>query len=170
MAAPVNIQPMTASAAKHIIRWSYDAPYDLYNFDISSASHAASEIAFLTDPDKRYYGVWQAGSLIGFCCFGAEARVPGGDYASPALDIGMGMRPDLTGKGNGEHYIQAVLDFARAEFAPTQCRATVAAFNERAQRACKKAGLTVVQTFVSTKTQQRFVVLVGPKNATATEP
>lgn len=28
---------------------------------------------------------------MGYCCFGTDARVPGGDYSADALDIGLGM-------------------------------------------------------------------------------
>jgi hypothetical protein len=36
---------------------------------------------------------------IGFCCFGPDAQLRGGDYHEPALDVGLGLRPDLVGKG-----------------------------------------------------------------------
>ncbi len=34
--------------------------------------------------------------MVGFCSFGVDGRVPGGDYPDGPLDVGMGMRPDLT--------------------------------------------------------------------------
>ncbi|MEZ4584513.1 MAG: hypothetical protein R3A10_23265 [Caldilineaceae bacterium] len=43
------------------------------------------------------------GDLIGFCCFGADARALRLDYADGALDVGIGMRPDLTVRGVGMH-------------------------------------------------------------------
>lgn len=159
MANIFSFKPLDTNAAQQMLRWSYEAPYDLYNVDTTDEQN---EIDFLTNPAHRYFSIWQRGVLVGFCCFGAEARVPGGDYTDDALDVGMGMRPDLTGQGNGSQYIQAVLNFARVEFEPVQLRATVVAFNERAQRACKKAGLQVTQTFLHAKNQRRFVVLVGP--------
>jgi [ribosomal protein S18]-alanine N-acetyltransferase len=139
--------------------WAYEAPYDIYNI---AADDLTAEVEFLTDADNHYFGIWQGGVLVGFCCFGAEARVPGGTYADEALDIGMGMRPDLTGQGQSTTYVQAVLDFVQHTFTPTAVRATVAAFNERAQRACKKAGMQVIETFVHPKNGKRFVVLQRP--------
>ncbi len=49
--------------------------------------------------------------LEGFCSFGADGQVAGGDYSGQCLDIGMGIWPDLTGRGNGKRYAQAVVSY-----------------------------------------------------------
>lgn len=154
-----EFKAMTANAARHILGWRYEAPYDLYNLE--PEGNPQHEVAYFCDPQNRYYGIWHGERLLGFCCFGPEAQVPGGDYSSPALDIGIGIDPDLTGQGGGAAYVKAVLDFARQHFAPKTFRATIAAFNERAQRACRRNGLMPVQTFHHAKTQQPFIVLIG---------
>ena len=53
------------------------------------------------DPTNRYHGVTgeDHSQLIGFCCFGPDARVTGFAYDEDSLDIGAGLRPDLTGRG-----------------------------------------------------------------------
>ena len=96
--------------------------------------------------------------MVAFCCFGEDAQVPGGDYSAEALDLGLGVRPDLTGQGQGQVYIQAVLDYARRHYAPRSCRVTIAGFNTRAQRAWTKAGFRPMQRFESTHSHQPFVI------------
>ena len=93
------------------------------------------------------------------CCFGPDAQVPGGDYEAAALDIGLGLRPDLTGQGRGLHYASAVCDFARNTLAPAEFRVTVARFNRRARRVWENAGFVRVQTFERQPDGLPFVVL-----------
>src|SRR5216117_707294 len=45
---------------------------------------------------------------------------------------GLGLRPDLTGRGLGERMVQAQLEYAREHWSPQTFRLFVAAFNERA--------------------------------------
>ena len=158
-----RFKPMTPPAAQRIIAWRYEAPYDLYNIVATSDNDIDSEIDYLCDPANRYYSIWESDNdtLIGFCCFGTEGQVPGGDYAAPALDVGIGIDPQHTGHGMGATYIEDVLNFARATFAPQTFRATIAAFNERALRACKRNGLYPVQTFKGKNNQRTYVIVSG---------
>ncbi len=140
--------PMTAAYARAILAWRYDAPYDFYNADPASVEANIADV-FL-NPAYRYYAVLDAqGTLIAYRCFGDDARVLGGDYAADALDMGGGLRPDLTGRGLGPHVMLAAIAFARLHFAPRAFRTTVAAWNTRAMRACIKAGYQTTTTFHS---------------------
>ena len=56
------------------------------------------------------------------------------------LEIGLGLRPDLTGRGLGAAFLAAGLDFARERFAPDRFTLAVATFNERAITVYKRAG------------------------------
>ena len=113
------------------------------------------------NPEYAYYALLAAGGeLVAYCCFGADARVPGGDYGADALDVGLGVRPDLIGKGQGGAYVQAVLDCARRTWSPPVFRVTIAEFNERARRVWKKAGFRRVQRFRRESDDQAFLVLV----------
>ena len=139
------IHPITADEAHTIADWRYPIPYDVYNVSGDPSS-------FLI-PDHHYHSVFLRDELAGFFCLGQDARVPGGSYDDQALDIGLGMRPDLIGQGLGSAFFGAVLAF----IPPTPLRLTVAAFNERAKRLyerfdfhvshrfCGKDGLTYLQ-------------------------
>lgn len=78
--------------------------------------------------------------LVAYCSFGQDGQVSGGNYRDPALNIGMGIRPDLTGGRKGAEYANAVLEFADSLFKPKAFRVTIAAFNKRAMRVWQKLG------------------------------
>ncbi len=158
--------PMTAEYARAVLAWRYEPPYDLYNADPGDAEEDLR--GTLLNPDYRYHAVLDGrGDLVAFRCFGEDARVPGGDYSADALDMGGGLRPDLTGQGLGPPLLRAAMDFARLHFAPRAFRATVAAWNLRAQRACARAGYRPVSTF-QTPQGREFVIMVCPAGEKAT--
>lgn len=151
--------PMTDGYAREIVAWRYPAEYDLYNTD---PMHVSEDVRALTDPANAYYAVWdEEFGLFGFCCFGKDAQVPGGDYGADALDVGLGMRPDLAGQGKGTAFLQAILEFADAEMGPRGYRATIAANNARSRRVFEKAGFALEQSFHSRSLPPiEFVVMV----------
>ena len=152
-------RPMDETSARAIVSWRYEEPYSLYN--ISPDATERSVQAFL-DPRNAYYRISHKNEdLAAYCCFGPDAQVPGGDYRAKALDIGMGVHPDLTGQGLGLSYAQAVLDFAHPLFAPPAFRVTVAEFNKRALRVWEKANFQPVQAFLRDTDGMAFVVLIN---------
>ena len=72
--------------------------------------------------------------LVGFCCLGSEARVPGLRQRDGVLDVGAGLRPDLVGRGLGARFLTAVMDHAWTEDPTATLRVCIAEFNLRAQR------------------------------------
>lgn len=172
----LRFEPMDEAAARTIHGWCYEPPYDIY--DLAAEPLEALVGAFL-EPQNAYYAMFdEEGGLVGYCCFGPDAQVPGGDYGPvagrDAADIGLGLRPDLTGQGRGLGYVQAVLDFARDLFFPNaghgdgseECpgplafRVTVAEFNRRARRVWERAGFRPVARFERRGDGLPFVVLV----------
>ncbi len=154
---PFTFQPMDEASARAVSEWRYDAPYDIYNID---PDNIENEMQLFLDPQNAYHIIAdEHGNLVAYCCFGPDGQVPGGDYSAAALDIGLGVRPDLTGLGRGLSYVNAVLDFARRTFPPTAFRVTVAEFNKRARRVWEKAGFRPVQTFQRNGDSMPFVIL-----------
>lgn len=155
-----TFQPMDDANARLTAAWHYPEPYSIYNADDGDLQ---AMVAHFTDPANNYYAVTnEHAELIAFRCFGADAQVPGGDYHADALDTGGGLRPDLTGRGMGAAVITAGLAWGRAVWAPHAFRVTVAAWNERALRACGKAGFRPVQQFAHARDGRPFVVLMRP--------
>jgi [ribosomal protein S18]-alanine N-acetyltransferase len=147
---------MSAAYAAQIVTWRYPAPYDCYDMTGSSA-------AFIASAESGFYALTDVDELIGFRSFGADGRVPGGDYDDSALDTGGGLRPDLTSKGLGREAISTGLEFGRREFAPAAFRVTVASFNERALRVVRALGFRQIGSFAATTDGRRFEILVRPE-------
>ena len=141
-----TLKPITPRDARAISRWRYEGPYSIYNGDPTSVDS-------LLQPRLRYHSVYdECGDLVGYFCFGEDARVSAGKRLGVygrevALDIGLGMRPDLTGRGLGEEFVHAGLRFAREVYSPRAFRLTVAAFNRRAIRVYERTGFETTETF-----------------------
>ena len=154
----LTFKPMDEPSAREILTWRYEPPYDIYN---ANPDKAEPFVQTLLDPAYAYHAIIdERGELVGYCCFGTDARVSGGDYGTDALDIGLGMRPDLTGQGRGLAFFEAILDFTRRTFAPRALRVTAAAFNQRAIRVYEKTGFERKQAFQRSGDGMAFVILV----------
>jgi len=154
----LSFSPLNEQQAHAIAGWRYEPPYDMYNM---LDEHETVDATTLTDPDNNYYAITdERGELLAYCCFGPEGRVPGGNYEPSALDVGMGMRPDLTDQGLGRRYLEAIRDFAVRQFQPTLFRVTIAAFNARALRLCEQAGFRETQRFDREGDGLAFVILL----------
>lgn len=154
----LHFQPMNEVNAQAVVNWRYNAPYDIYNYN---PGEAEKDITYLIDPQNTFYSILtEQGQLIGYCSFGMDGQVPGGDYREEALDIGMGIRPDLTGQGNGRCYTEQVLDFARGQFAPRKFRVTIATFNERAQRVWQMLNFRIKQSFQREQDGETFIIMI----------
>jgi len=140
---------MTESVARDILGWRYDAPYAFYNADPATIDDDLLELL-----GGSYWSAHDAsGRLVGFFTAGPSAQVPGGHlhgvYTQDALDVGLGMRPDLTGRGAGLQFVLAGLEFLREERTPVAFRLAVAVENVRAIRVYERAGFVRVTAFSS---------------------
>ena len=142
-----------------ILTWKYEPPYDIYNIGYEGFSNE-EEMAYFLDPLYAFHAIdeRERGELIGYCSFGRDGQVPGGHYEQTALDIGLGIRPDLTGKGLGAGMVTAVVAFARKKYEPAQLRVTIADFNERAKRVWGKNGFRPVKSFYSENNGLPFTI------------
>lgn len=153
-----TFRPLDEISAQTVIDWKYEPPYDIYNL---ASPDPESTLQYLLDPQNAFYSIYgKKDDLEAFCSFGTDGQVNGGDYSTPALDIGLGVRPDLTGQGLGTQYVNAVIDFAYRTYSPDRFRVTIAAFNRRAQRVWEKAGFQVVQKFRGGWRNSDFVVMM----------
>ncbi|MBD3648789.1 MAG: GNAT family N-acetyltransferase [Pseudomonadales bacterium] len=126
-----RIEPLTADQAREILGWKYPAPYDFYN--PPRDREPDQYIREFLNPIFRFHAVLDSHrGLIGFCSFGIDGQVPGGDYSEDALDIGLGMKPELTGRGLGRNFFGSILHYAEQQLEPSRYRLTVAGFNRRA--------------------------------------
>jgi RimJ/RimL family protein N-acetyltransferase len=156
----LTIQAMTEDDAREMLSWHYEPPYTMYSMDTVSEDDMPDEIAYLLNAENHFYAIYNdQNEMVGHCVFHAEARVRGDGYAEDALDVGIGMRPDMTGQGQGTAITAQVLNFAKQQYAPSLYRATIAAWNKRAQVVCLKNGFRKVREFDSDD-GRRWVVLL----------
>ncbi len=141
---------MNETEAREVRAWHYAEPYTIYSMDAGPEEEVISELLERRSP--HYTVRDEAGELVAYFCFGTSAQVWANEtpslYSEDAtIDIGVGMRPDLTGKGLGLPMINAALDFARVTFQPRHFRLFVLTFNERAIRVYERAGFARVRVF-----------------------
>ena len=141
----MSIRPFREGEAADVAAWAYEPPFEIYNGGPESQQDYLS-----VDPDGTgYYAVvdTDSGGVIGFCCFGPEARVKGQEQRQGTIDIGGGVHPELLSEGIATDLLPLIMDFARDRFAPEQFRTAVASFNDRSTRLCLSAGFEVVRRF-----------------------
>ena len=127
------IRAMTAEDASAIAAWRYPEPYAFYDWD-----QDAGDLAELLDPSelgRHYFAADAGGELAGFFVLKPHAN---------GTEIGLGLRPDLTGQGLGARFLEAGLPFAGAE----RYTLAVAAFNRRAITVYERAGFAITERFV----------------------
>ena len=129
--------PMTVAYAEQIAQWRYPGIYAFYNLD----QDPEDRDDFL-DPrqwqDRCYAVLGERDALTGFFVFEREDE---------AITLGLGLRPDLTGKGLGASFVEAGLRFARRSLRPEAFRLSVATFNRRAIRVYERVGFTSGRVF-----------------------
>jgi ribosomal-protein-alanine N-acetyltransferase len=132
-----TFMPMTDEQAHAVAAWEYDGIYAFYDWTAD-----ADDLAELLDPLQReqgqYHAVLDDESLVGFYGFTVDGTT---------VEFGLGLRPDLTGRGLGSGFVNACLNYAMENEHPATFRLKVAAFNERAIRVYERAGFERVREF-----------------------
>jgi [ribosomal protein S18]-alanine N-acetyltransferase len=134
-----RFRPLRWREAWAIAFWRYEGQYAFYD----PGPWPLLPVVALR-PLLAHYGIemWGVhGEPAGLV--GAFAFVKRGDR----VRIVLAMRPDLTGTGFGQGFVQAGLDFATARLAPTAFRLNVAAFNRRAIAVYTRVGFHPTASF-----------------------
>jgi ribosomal-protein-alanine N-acetyltransferase len=115
-----TIAPLGPDERAQLDGWRYDPPYDFYN----------GEDDPVLNPE-RFFVVRDGDEVVGFYYF---------DERRDTVEIGLGLRPDLTGKGLGLEFFLEGVAFAQDRFPGRRVTLNVAAFNERAITVYERAG------------------------------
>ena len=143
----MKVRALTSADAAAIAAWRYPGRYSTYDCDGPA------------DLERDHWAVTdERGELVGYCVFGAPARVAGAAAEAGTLDIGYGMKPERMGVGDGRRFVAAILEFALAHEDPRRLRLFVLDWNERSQRVAAAHGF-VVQGAVEGD-GERFLVMV----------
>ena len=148
------IDKMSIDLAIDILGWTYDEPYDFYNNELSP--EAVNEML-----EDSYFAVFDIDKwLVGFFCLGSTAQVPNDlyTYSQHYIDIGIGMRPEYTGQGNGTSFLTVVLSYINNTYGNLPKRLTVAKFNYRAIHLYEKFGFSQEVEFIKGTTE--FITMI----------
>jgi len=133
-----HFRPMTQADAEEIANWHYPEPFGFYDFAADE-----DDLKELLDPELRrdqYVSVEDGcGDLTGFFQFKRNS--------ADAVEIGLGLRPDLTGRGLGGRFLEAGLREARSRYGSTRIVLSVASFNRRAITVYERAGFAPVRVY-----------------------
>ena len=128
---------LSQEEAEAIAGWHYPEPYSFYDW-------SADDLREVLEAPLRGAAYWavrdDAGELVGY--FELKPR------DELTVEIGLGLRPDLTGRGLGGSFLAAGMEFARLEAAPERFVLCVATFNERAIKVYERAGFERVRVYM----------------------
>ena len=151
----MKIRTLTETDAEAIATWRYPGRYQTY------------DVREVVTSEAGFWAVEHQATLVGYCCFGHEARVPGAVEEAGTLDIGYGMRPDLMGQGLGREFVGAILDFAVRRFSPSRLRLLILDWNDRSRKVAVALGFESEGVLRSTGGD--FLVMTrGSRQATST--
>lgn len=117
--------------------WHYEGDYSFYNMEADK-----DDLAEFLDVEQREQSVFAITSdeeLVGF--------VSVVQTDAETVDIGLGMKPDLTGNGRGRTFVTSILDFVKATYSSHRITLSVAAFNVRAIRVYETCGFKQTGSF-----------------------
>ena len=130
---------MLQKHAWEISKWKYNGIYSFYNRPDNSRPANNSDIPI----DDSFVVYDNNGTLIGHFHFGSDAQIPtieNYEYTCDYLDMGLGLRPDLCGRGYGAQFTTLGIEFAQKHYGSKKFRLSVASFNERAQKVYEQIG------------------------------
>lgn len=110
-------------------KWKYPGEYSFY--DMTEDPEDYEEIV---DPKQRkdnYFQVLRDGELIGFFCL---------NWDDSKMELGLGMKPELCGRGNGNIFMREVEEYIRDKYSIKSVSLSVAEFNKRAIKLYENMG------------------------------
>lgn len=150
-AAPYTVTPLDERLAEQLCSWRYEPPFDFYNW--STWAEMKQEGREFGDPVIRamQYGAVldAAGVFVGFAQFFPLLGV---------TRLGLGMRPDLCGQGQGHSFITAIVQEARRRAPGDEIDLEVHVWNTRAIKVYRNAGFVISDTYERHSTQGTALV------------
>lgn len=150
----LKIVPMTEAYAEEMASWKYGGEYSFYDRNGETYYPEGEAFACLNE----------AGELVGHFHFGKDARIPTVEenvYQEGYLDIGLGLRPELCGKGLGEEFVRLGMEFGRQTFSKQRLRLSVANFNERAVKVYERCGFSVERKVTNSYFKNELYVMTA---------
>ena len=137
-----SIRKLRKKDAVEICGWRYDAPYDVYDYpDWKKIKRDGWGISRWLTRRAEFYAVTADTRLCGFF-----RLVDCGDH----IMLGLGLRPDLCGRGLGQELVSLALDTARSLYGGMPVRLDVRDFNLRARKCYERMGFREIDRYADT--------------------
>ncbi len=144
-----NFVNMENKHAKEVLNWHYEGEYSFYDMDFDKEDLEEFLDCLKNEAWNDKYAVLdEFGDLIGIFSY---------YFIDEKMEIGLGLRPDLTGKGLGKPFIERGILFGRDEFNyHDEIKLRVASFNKRARRLYEHIGFREAGKNVYTINNDRY--------------
>lgn len=126
-----TFQELTQEHAMEIAdQWKYDGIYSFYDMTADMEDYEEFTNEELRKETDHFEALLD-GKLAGFFCV-----VPIGND----IEIGLGLRPDMCGKGTGRGFLEQILTYVYDKYSFENCILSVAEFNQRAIKVYRSCG------------------------------
>ncbi|MGX1264472.1 prepilin-type processing-associated H-X9-DG protein [Rossellomorea marisflavi] len=133
-----TFQRMNQKEAEEIAySWKYDGVYSFY--DMTADEEDLREFIDDKTRGEHVFSSYVKGELAGFITL---------DVLGETIDIGLGLKPDWTGKGKGRGFLQSAISFIKSRYAFHALTLSVASFNQRAISLYSQMGFVRNGTFL----------------------
>lgn len=151
----IKFRKPVKSDSKEIITWKYEGVYSFYNNDKTEAKKQGIENMY--KEDSSYIMCNNKDEILGHCSFDF-------DEDDREYFLGVQMRPDLVGKGNGKKYLDSILQFGRNKYKFSTIMLLVTSFNKRAHKLYLNLGFEEVERFETVCNDEEVEFIVMKKN------
>ncbi|PFD48735.1 GNAT family N-acetyltransferase [Bacillus cereus] len=131
------IEKLSQENAEEIANnWKYPDQYSFYNM-----TEDPEDYEEITTPELRadnYFQVLNNNELFGFFALYSTESV---------IEMGIGIKPELTGKGLGEEFIRTIIEFIKDNYSISTIRLSVVDFNIRAQKVYSRQGFSKTREY-----------------------
>ncbi|MBI0063599.1 GNAT family N-acetyltransferase [Bifidobacterium polysaccharolyticum] len=126
---------LTQANADQIARkWHYSGQYSFYDME-NDLEDLEEIITPKLRGDKYYQVVDDQDELVGYFCLER--------LSEEKVEVGLGLRPDLTGHGLGLNFVKGIEEFIQNNFNYRIIVLSVASFNKRAIKVYQGAGFKI---------------------------
>ena len=130
-----KIAHLTQANAYQIARkWHYGGQYGFYDME-NDLEDLEEIITPKLRGDKYYQVVDDQDELVGYFCLER--------LSEEKVEVGLGLRPDLTGQGLGLNFVKGIEEFIQNNFNYRITVLSVASFNKRAIKVYQGAGFKI---------------------------
>ena len=113
--------------------WKYDGEYAFYDMTADPEDYEEFVDEKLRNENDHFEAIMDD-DLVGFFCVVRD---------NSEIEIGLGLRPDLCGKGIGKDFVYQIVKYIETHYTYSKLIMKVASFNQRAIKVYRQCGFKV---------------------------